>query len=187
MPKVDCCNRELSQCDCGNRSRSRERREREQVNTEKEPVKDLTDLLHRLDCRAEKRELQTKDEMTKLIENNDEKWKTRIAEDRKEILRIQDEKTDMKITQSEAKQNAEFEKLRKAIVDVKKESINLKASEDSTTLLFGGLQDMTFEAAENCVKDQIKDKTLEELSSVYHKGEDFNSRFVAKLSTEKAA
>ena len=157
------------------------------MNTEKEPVKDLTDLLHRLDCRAEKRELQTKDEMTKLIENNDENWKTRIAEDRKEILRIQDEKTDMKITQSEAKQNAEFEKLRKAIVDVKKESINLKASENSTTLLFGGLQDMTFEAAEKWVKDQIKDRTLEELSLVYHKADDFNGIIFAEFSTEKVA
>ena len=187
MPKVDCCGRELSQCDCGNRSRSRERREREGLNTDKEPVKDLTDLLHRLDCRAEKRELQTKDEMTKLIENNDEKWKTRITEDREEILRIQDEKTDMKITQSESKQNAELEKLRKEIVDVKKESINLKASGDSTTLLFGGLQDMTFEAAEKWVKDQIKDRTLEEPSLVYHKADDFNGIIFAEFSTEKMA
>ena len=160
------------------------------MNTDKEPVKDLTDLLHRLDCRAEKRELQTKDEMTKLIENNDEKWKTRIAEDRKEILRIQDEKTDMKITQSEAKQNAELEKLRKEIVDVKRESINHKASGDSTTLLFGGLQDMTFEAAEKWVKDQIKDKALEEPNLVYHKAdkaEDFNGIIFAEFSTEKVA
>ena len=154
------------------------------MNTDEEPVKDLTDLLHRLDCRAEKRELQTKDEMTKLIEDNDGKWKQRLDEDRKGLMRIQDEKTDTKLKEAEAKTNAEFEKIRKEIVDFTKERNNLNASEDYTTLLFGGLHDMTFEAADKWVKDQIKDKQLEEPSLVYHKGDDFPLRKLRKMSQE---
>ena len=163
------------------RSRSRERRERDQKELERKetPVTDLTDLFTRLEARAEKRKTQSKEDIAGLVENNDGKWKQRLEEDRKELLRIQDEKTDMKLKQAEAKTNAEFEKIRKEIVDFTKERNNLNASEDYTTLLFGGLHDMTFEAADKWVKDQIKDKQLEEPSLVY-----FPLRRLRKMSQE---
>ena len=136
-------------------------------------VTDLTDLFNRLEARAEKREQQTKEDMIKVIENNDDKWKKRLDEDRKELLRIQDEKTDTKLKHAEAKTNAEFEKIRQEMIDFKKESVNHKVSLDSTTVLFGGLQDRTFEAAEKIVKGKIKDKDMEEPSAIYHKGDEF--------------
>ena len=111
MPKVDCCGKELKDCKCG-RSRTPDRREREAKDTAA-PVKDLTDLLQRLDGRAEMREKRTKEEMVKLIEKNDDKWQKRLEEDRKELMRIQDEKTDSKLRQSEEKTMEEFDKVRK--------------------------------------------------------------------------
>ena len=66
-------------------------------------------------------------------------------------------------------------------------TINLKVSEDTSTLLFGGLQDMTFNDAEKRVKGKIKDSNLEEPSVVYHKGDDFNGIVFAKFTTEKVA
>ena len=189
MPKVNCCGKELKDCKCG-RSRTPERREkadRDKAEASTEPVKDLTDLLHKLDCRAEKREMQAREEMTKLIQSNDEKWKQRLDEDRKELLRIQDEKTDMKLQQAEARTNAEFDKIRKDIIDFKKERLNRNTSLDPTTVLFGGLQDKSFEAAERIVKGKLKDKGLEEPSAVYHKGDEFKGIVFAKFTAEKVA
>ena len=177
-------------CECEDRSRSRERREKEakeEKEKDKESVKDLTDLLQRLDGRAELREKKTKEEMLKLIQDNDDKWKKRLEEDRKELMRIQDEKTDSKLRQSEQKTMAEFEKLRKEIKEGKKESAAVKISEDDTTLLFGGLQDMSFEDAEKWVRNQIEEKKLQEPSIVYHKGEAFSGIVFAKFSNDKTA
>ena len=195
MPVCDACKKELGACSCDDRSRSRERKEREKRETEKsnnirEPVTtvtDLTDLFTRLEARAERRDQQNKEDMAMLIENNDSKWKTRLDEDRKELLRIQDEKTDMKLKEAEEKTSAEFEKIRKEIIDFKKESAYLKASSDSTTVLFGGFQDKTFEAAEKIVKCKLKDKDMEEPSAVYHKGDEFKGIVFAKFSTDKVA
>ena len=85
MPKVDCCGKELKDCTCGrSRRNSRERSERRERDAkDAAPVKDLTDLLQRLDGRAELREKKTKEEMVKLIEENDDKWQKRLEEDRK--------------------------------------------------------------------------------------------------------
>ena len=103
------------------------------------------------------------------------------------MLRIQDEKTDMKLKQAEDKTNAEFEKIRKEIIDFKKEQVDSKGSLDSTTVLFGGLQDETFEAAERIVKSKLNDKHMEEPSAVYHKGDEFKGIVFAKFTTEKVA
>ena len=70
-------------------------------------------------------------------------------------------------------------------METKLSTINLKVSEDSSTLLFGGLQDKTFSDAEKWIKDKIKDNNLEEPSSVYHKGDDFNGIVFAKFTSEK--
>ena len=194
MPVCDTCKKEIGVCACDDRSRSRERKEREKEaeksNNIKEPVTavtDLTDLFTRLEARAERREKQTKEDMAKLIGNNDDKWKKRLEEDRKELLRIQDDKTDMKLKQSEAKTNAEFEKIRKKMIVLQKESIHLKESFDSTTVLFGGLQDKTFDAAEKLIKSKLKNKDMEEPSAIYHKGEEFKGIVFAKFTTEKVA
>ena len=191
MPIADCCGKEIKSCICDTRSRSRERREREakeeKVKADQEPVRDLTDLLHRLDCRAEKRELQTKEEMVKLIENNDEKWKMRMEEDRREVLRIQEETTDKKITQSEAKTNAELEKIRKEISEFKKGGVDVKGAGESSTILFGGLQNLSFDDAQDWIKEQIKARKLEEPEIMYYKGDDYVGLVFAKFVTTKAA
>ena len=50
--------------------------------------------------------------MVKLIDDNDDKWQKRLEDDRKELLRIQDKKTDMKLKASKGRTTAEFAKLR---------------------------------------------------------------------------
>ena len=63
------------------RSRSRERRERERKEKEqaKEAIKDMNDLLTQLDFRAERREQQFKQDLAKLLDDNDEKPADRVA------------------------------------------------------------------------------------------------------------
>ena len=191
MPIADCCGKDIKYCTCNTRSRSRERREREakeeKAKAEQEPVRDLTDLLHRIDCRAEKRELQTKEEIVKLIEDNDEKWKIRMEEDRREILRIQEEATDKKITQSEAKTSAELEKIWKEISEFKKGDIDFKGAVDSSTILFGGLQNLSFDDAQEWIKEQIKERKLEEPEIMYYKGDEYVGLVFAKFAVSKAA
>ena len=184
MPKVDCCGKELKDCKCG-RSRTPGRREREAKDAAA-PVKALTDLLQRLDGRAEMREKKTKEEMVKLIEKNDDKWQKRLEEDRKELMRIQDEKTDSKLRQSEEKTMEEFDKLRKEIIDFQKENVNVKVSEDASTVMFGGLQSLTFEQAQDSITRQVK-KKLEEPEVIYFKGDDFIGLAFAKFATTRAA
>ena len=189
MPKVNCCGKELKDCKCGRlrRPERREKAERDKAEANTEPVKDLTDLLHRLDCRAEKRKLKAKEAMTQLIQSNDEKWKQRMEKDRKEILRIQEEKVDEKISQSETKQSAELEKLRKEIVDFTKGNTNVKVDEDSTTLLFGGLRNLSFDDAQGWIKEKIRERKLEEPEIMYFKGDGYVGFVFAKFVTSKAA
>ena len=134
MPVCGMCSKDLADCKCDDhrsRSRSQERRETERKEQERKqreregtPVKDLTDLLNRLNVKAEAREQQNKEELVKIIEDNDEKWKKRLDEDRKELLRIQDEKTTALLKESEAKTAKEFEKIWKEISDVKKHDVD---------------------------------------------------------------
>ena len=82
MLVCDTCRKDLASCACDDRSRSRERKQKEKKDAEssntKQPVTtvtDLTDLFTRLEARAERREQQTKEDIVKLIEHNDDKWK----------------------------------------------------------------------------------------------------------------
>ena len=122
------------------RSRSRERRERERKETGKEMEKekatqsasDWNELLSQLGSRAEARDNKMKEDMAKILDDNDEKWRKRLDEDRKELLRIQDEKADVKLKASEQRTAAEFKKLRAEIAQAGRVDLqNVRAARPS--------------------------------------------------------
>ena len=182
MPKADCCGKELKDCKCSDRSRSGERRQKEakeakdKAAAEEPPAWALSmqqNLLKGLRG-------VVKEEL-KPVQDDLEKVKKTVAAVEGRVAQVE----------AEVKKNGSVdeEKWEQRIKDMetKLSTINSKVSEDSSTLLFGGLQDMTFSDAEKWIKGKIKENNLEEPGIVYHKGEDFSGIAFATFTSEKVA
>ena len=177
MPKTDCCGKDLKDCKCTDRSRSRERQEREDKEArEKAAAEQQQPPAWALSMQQNllKGLRGVVKEELKPVQEDLEKVKDRVAQVEAEVKKkgqINEEKWEQRFKDMENKLS----------------TINVKVSEDTSTLLFGGLQDMTFNDAEKWVKCKIKEHNLEEPSVVYHKGDDFNGTVFAKFTTEKVA
>ena len=119
--------------------------------------------------------------------------KQEIATVKKVMASVEDRvgKVEAEIKDLRQSQNAACvdEKLEKRIKDVEEKLTNAasKAAEDSCTLLFGGLQGLSFEKAKEWVSEHIKERRLEEPEEMYHKGEEFNGILFTRFSSEKVA
>ena len=82
--------------------------------------------------------------------------------------------------------HAELDKRMKE-VEEKLSDASRKVVEDASTILFGGLQSLTFEEAQDWVIRQIKEKKVEEPEVIYFKGDKFAGLVFAKFTTTRIA
>ena len=182
MPKADCCGKDIKECNCADRSRSAERRKREtketRDNTAAEKEKPPAWALSMQQNLLQGLRGVVKDEL-KPVQEDLEKVKKSVAAVEGRVAQVE----------AEVKKNSIDEQWAQRIKDMeaKLSTINYKVSEDASTLLFGGLQDMTFSDAEKWVKAKIKENKFEEPTVLYHKGDEFNGIVFVEFTTEKVA
>ena len=188
MPKVDCCGKELKDCKCG-RSRTPERRERE--------AKAATDKADQAKESPPAWALSMKNDILQgvrgAVQEELKPMKEDIARVKESVSAIEDRvgRAEADIKEIKGVQQAErvdekFETRMKDLEDKLSDSAR-KVIEDTSTVLFGGLQSLSFDDAEAWIKEQIKDRKLEDPEIVYYKGDKFAGLAFAKFASSTAA
>ena len=104
-------------------------------------------------------------------------------------IRVGKVEAEMKDLRQNQKAAGVDEQLEKRIKDVEEKLTYAasKVAEDSCTLLFGGLQGLSFEDAKEWVSERVKERKLEEPEEIYHKGDEFSGHLFAIFSSERVA
>ena len=189
MPKVDCCGKELKECICGSRSRSRERREKEAKaaaenvaqQQESPPAWALNmrnDILQGVRGAVQDELKPMKEEIAKVKET--------VSSVEERIGAVEVEVKDLWESQKAQRVDAKLEKRMKD-VEEKILDASRKVVEGASTILFGGLQSLTFEEAQNWITRNIKERKLEAPEVIYVKGDEFTALTLAKFATTRIA
>ena len=188
MPICDKCSKPIADCVCESRSRSRERREREKeekaadVQRQESPpawaLNMKNDILHGVRG-AVQEELKPMKEDIARVKESVSSMEDRVGKAEADIKEIRD-------THRADRVDEMLDKRMKDLED-KLSQTALKAVEDTSTVLFGGLQGLSFGDAEAWIQEQIKERKLDDPQVVYFKGDEFAGLAFAKFETPKAA
>ena len=183
MPLADCCGKELKDCSCSEREEERKRKRKEE-SEERRAAKDAPEAPPVWALSMQENLLKG---LKGVIKEELKPMREDLEKVKKSVAVVED-----RVSQVEAKiedKKSDDQKLKQQIQDIEKKLSEVGSTfpDDSTTVLFGGFQGKTFEEAETWVKAKIKEKSMEEPSVVYFKGDDFAGFVFAKFSSTKVA